>query len=344
MRHLSLIITTSLVLVATSMAAATFDESYKAGVAAYQARQFAQAAAAMQDAVASNPSSWQAWQVLCLSRYQAGDKAGALQAGEKCLELNPNNPSVRQFVDSLKAQGITAPATAPESSSGASAPAKAKRISFGPKIGLLMTRLSIPSTDEDYDFTEYSQSVKGGLNLAIGGMMEYELSPRVSLQGEVAYMKKSSKYEEYALDDLVWIGTTNEWWTEATTSLDFVALAPLVKLYLDPKKKFFALAGPSLNLCLGGTYEGSMRTRNADSIYVRDVTEEFSMDIKSATSLELAFVVGAGVKVQRLTVDVRAELGLTDLYDAPWEDEDEDDPISYDVKSTCFGLSVGYLF
>ena len=40
MKRFILVIALSLILVATSMAAATFEKSYKAGVAAYQAGQF----------------------------------------------------------------------------------------------------------------------------------------------------------------------------------------------------------------------------------------------------------------------------------------------------------------
>jgi hypothetical protein len=92
-------------------AALTPDRSYREGVELYTAQRYEEAAARAQAAVAADPRYWEAWQLLGNCRFSLNDRAGALEAYQRSLELHPENDSLKTFVDQLNAQDVlpTAP-------------------------------------------------------------------------------------------------------------------------------------------------------------------------------------------------------------------------------------------
>ncbi len=91
----------SLLLPARVRADAAAD--YAAGVAAYSAQDYQTAVAKAEAAVAADPKNWQAWQLDGNARYALGDKAGAVTVYKYALQMNPDNPQLKSFVDSLEA-------------------------------------------------------------------------------------------------------------------------------------------------------------------------------------------------------------------------------------------------
>jgi len=53
-------------------------------------------------ALQANPRHWQSWQMIGNCQYAKGDRAGALQSYNQSLAINPDNPSLRAFVQTLQ--------------------------------------------------------------------------------------------------------------------------------------------------------------------------------------------------------------------------------------------------
>jgi tetratricopeptide (TPR) repeat protein len=68
----------------------------------FQAKQYPYAAYYYNQATQAEPNNAQAWQMLGTAFYFQGNKAKALQAFEKSLQLNPNNPQLQSYVNNLR--------------------------------------------------------------------------------------------------------------------------------------------------------------------------------------------------------------------------------------------------
>lgn len=77
------------------------DSAYQSASAAYTAGRNAEARDQAAAVVAVDPAHWQAWQLLGNCRFALGDRPGAVEAYRKSLELHPDNPALKTFVDSL---------------------------------------------------------------------------------------------------------------------------------------------------------------------------------------------------------------------------------------------------
>ena len=85
-------------------AASNPDTDYQESVALYGAGQYDAALAKAGSAVRANQSHWQAWQMVGNCLYAKGDTAGALKAYRYSLVLNPDNPQLKAFVESVGAR------------------------------------------------------------------------------------------------------------------------------------------------------------------------------------------------------------------------------------------------
>ena len=88
--------------------------AYETALAQYDAGNHDAAMQGCAAVVRADPNHWQAWQLLGNSRYARGDKRGALEAYDRSLALHPDNPGIRAFAESLRAEAGAA-ATAPSS-------------------------------------------------------------------------------------------------------------------------------------------------------------------------------------------------------------------------------------
>ena len=90
--------------------AATAGDYYQAALRYYNQKQYDSAVRYFQAALQMDPKDWQAYQGLSYSYYAQGDRSKALSEADKGLELNPNNPSLKQFADSLRGSAPSLPA------------------------------------------------------------------------------------------------------------------------------------------------------------------------------------------------------------------------------------------
>jgi len=86
---------------AAAPAAVDPDAEYQESLALYNAGNYDGALARSGAAVGANPAHWQAWQMVGNCRYAKGDVAGAVDAYNRSLAVNPDNPQLKAFVDSM---------------------------------------------------------------------------------------------------------------------------------------------------------------------------------------------------------------------------------------------------
>jgi tetratricopeptide (TPR) repeat protein len=77
------------------------DAEYQVCVQLYNAKDIDGAWRRAAAALNANPRHWQSWQMIGNCQYAKGDKQGALSSYRYALQLNPDNPSLKTFVDQL---------------------------------------------------------------------------------------------------------------------------------------------------------------------------------------------------------------------------------------------------
>jgi len=84
---------------------AGFDANavYAEAVASYNAGRYDESLAKSREVVTAAPTHWQAWQMVGNCLYAKGDVAGAQEAYRKSLDLNPDNPGLKAFLDGIGA-------------------------------------------------------------------------------------------------------------------------------------------------------------------------------------------------------------------------------------------------
>ncbi|HVZ79961.1 MAG TPA: tetratricopeptide repeat protein [bacterium] len=101
-------------------AQATANQYLTAANQFYNQKNYTQAAVYYRAAAQVDPNNAVAYQGLGSCQYAQGQKAEALASYERSLVLNPNNPPLANFVQSLRAQVGTSPAAQYPASSGSS--------------------------------------------------------------------------------------------------------------------------------------------------------------------------------------------------------------------------------
>ncbi len=78
------------------------DTAYRAAAAAYAAGKIDTAWVQAYAALKADPAHWQAWQVVGNCQYAKGDVPGALVSFHRSLDLHPDNPALRGFVEAAE--------------------------------------------------------------------------------------------------------------------------------------------------------------------------------------------------------------------------------------------------
>ena len=79
------------------------ERDYRDATELFKASRYDDALAKLTPIVAADPAHWQAWQIIGNCRNAKGDRAGALEAYRRSLELHPGNQRLKAFVDKLGA-------------------------------------------------------------------------------------------------------------------------------------------------------------------------------------------------------------------------------------------------
>jgi len=83
---------------------AEIEADYQSAKALIRANLHADARKKLESIVARDPANWKSWALLGNACYGAADKPAAMTAWSKSLELNPDNPQLKSWVEKLQKQ------------------------------------------------------------------------------------------------------------------------------------------------------------------------------------------------------------------------------------------------
>ena len=175
--------------------------------------------------------------------------------------------------------------------------ANAQGTAYGIKGGVSLASFSGDDTDELDTRTGFM----------IGGFVTFPMGSAISIQPEVFYAQKGTKFDDLGSD--------------VTFKLDYIDIPVLFK---------YTLAGENATpYFLFGPYIGfnitSERSANGQSV-----------DLDNVASTDFGLVFGIGVNFQKFLLEVRYDMGLSNIID------DDTDPDS--LNNTAFHLMLGYSF
>lgn len=164
-----------------------------------------------------------------------------------------------------------------------------------PKAGITFSTFGGDDAGDDTK-SKLGFTIGAGLNTPLGDGM-------FSLQPELNYVQKGAK-AEYDNQDR----------TDKLT-LGYLEVPVLVKVTFGEATKFYVNAGPSVGFGLGGKYKVEIGDNSEDvDVKFGDGDDEDKYYVEKGT--DIGFQLGAGVIVaEKVMIDVRYGLGLTDLYD-----------------------------
>ena len=192
---------------------------YQSANTAYSQQNYDQALRYYKAAVQQNPQMWQAYQGLGNCYYAKGDKASALTNYQQSLQINPNNPQLSQFVQTLQpSMASSVPPTTNDSTASNESATSSPSTSMPsggmnrnlPRQGKIVFEIG----DSDwagnwndinniYGATVNSSETPIGIALNIGGA--YVVSPNFQLGARVEYMKKTEESLDFGgLETVLW--------------------------------------------------------------------------------------------------------------------------------------------
>ncbi|MDD8030808.1 MAG: porin family protein [Acidobacteriota bacterium] len=188
-------------------------------------------------------------------------------------------------------------------------------IKFGVKGGLSLANLSFEPGIPEVDFKSKAGFV-GGVSMNIG------LSRMFSLQPEVLYVQKGSKFSEGINGDSY----------EVKINFDYLEIPLLLNLSFQKEGSSFA---PSI---FAGPYIGLNTSAKAKATYGGETYTEDLKDYIKDTDFGLTFGIGLGKQLGagKLLLDVRYDLGLTNIVEDAAEGES--------AKTRTWLFMIGYSF
>lgn len=162
-----------------------------------------------------------------------------------------------------------------------------------PKVGLTLSKWS----GDDVDDAKFKPgfTIGAGLNMPLGSGM-------ISLQPEINYIQKGGKFEEGDFSDKY--------------TVNYLEVPVLVKATFGEGTKFYVNAGPSVAFGLGGKNKWEEGDEEGESDIKFGDEDENSDDFYIEKGTDIGLQLGAGVIIaEKVMIDVRYGLGLTDLYD-----------------------------
>lgn len=169
----------------------------------------------------------------------------------------------------------------------------------GLKAGLTMSTF----TGSDTEFLDVSPDYRMGF--AFGGYINHELSPTLSFQPEAYYAMKGAKYEEGG----------------ESLTFKFAYLQIPLLLKMQPQgSNFFFYGGPDVGFNLSAKVEAEAEGVSAET------------DVDDVKSLDFGLTFGAGVAMEKFSIEARYTIGLSSFDDTADPD---------DVKNSGLMLLIG---
>lgn len=201
------------------------------------------------------------------------------------------------------------------------------QLKFGAKAGVNLATLTGDFADD--------AKMKVGFNA--GGLVEYKLTEKFALQGELLYSMQGAKTEDRT--DYGFGAYEEE---ENKVTLSYINIPILAKYYIV--KGFNVEAGPQLGILVSA----KSKSEYSETYYDIDdnlvtYSESTDVDIKdNLKTVDFSFNIGAGYDfTENIFVNARYNIGLTNIYDMP-------DTFfgfnNWDAKNSVFSVNFGYKF
>ena len=188
---------------------------------------------------------------------------------------------------------------------------------FGVKAGLNLANISNISNNEDVR-TEMR------LGFQIGGIVEFEISDKLSFQPELLYSVQGGKYS-YEVMGIK---------TSGTEELNYINVPVMLKYYVI--RNLSVLAGPQMGLLVSAKHNYAISGAEAGLGINGSEEDNIKDEIKS---MDLGLNFGVGYKYNRnLFFDARYNLGFSDVV------KKREDGDSEKSTNSVFSLTIGYAF
>ncbi len=191
----------------------------------------------------------------------------------------------------------------------------------GFKAGVVMAKMS----GDNIDMFEEELGVDAGnlMGFAVGGFIEYSLSPTFAIQPEVLYNTKGMKFEEGDVSEKI--------------TLTYMQIPVLLKFNIPTAGNFdpFIYAGPSVGILLSA----KDKLEGTDEDYDEDIKDSFK-----STDFSAVLGLGAGIPMGtsgQLTFEFRYDMGLTNVAEDIVVDTET---IAGDAKTQSMGFLIGFSF
>ncbi len=202
---------------------------------------------------------------------------------------------------------------------------------IGIKAGVNLA--SIAQNETEGSYTDYAKKsivgFQGGLTFDLG------LSDIFTIQPEVLYIQKGGK-STYKLDD------NNK--VENRYYFNYVEVPVLAKLkfYGDGGGSgFYFVGGPYVGLALGGKVKNTTTLVGVTTTGEDDFTFDNSTSNQRAKRLDYGVSFGGGIKINRLILDLRYNLGLNNINDNDADNQNDSKPF---LRHRGIGLTAGVEF
>jgi len=202
---------------------------------------------------------------------------------------------------------------------------------IGIKAGVNMA--SIAQNETEGDFSDYEKKsvigFQGGLTFDLG------ISDIFTIQPEVLFIQKGGK-STYKLDD------NNK--IENRYYFNYVDVPVLAKLKFygdDGGSGFYFLAGPYVGLALGGKVKSTTTLLGVENEAENDFSFDNDSEQERAKRLDYGVSFGGGIKINRLILDLRYNLGLNNVSDNDADNTNDDKPF---LRHRGIGLTAGIEF
>jgi opacity protein-like surface antigen len=180
-------------------------------------------------------------------------------------------------------------------------------ITGGLKVGVNFADISADDEDEE----EEGGEGKLRIGFVAGGFVDFAVTPAVSVQPEILFTQKGTKFEGDGFE------IRNE-----LTQVQIPVLAKF-KVPTSGSVKPFIVVGPGFGI--------NTSAKAVFEVDGEEVDEDDLLDDDEVERFEVSFIFGAGVQFGKASVEVRYDLGLTNLS------TEEDD-----AKSRTWQFLAGY--
>lgn len=222
----------------------------------------------------------------------------------------------------------------------------AQKLIVIPKIGTTLATVSMSETDID-QFPDFEEEIKSKIGFTVGAALNYSINDMISIQPELNFIQKgyteksSSSWTED--DDGRLITYENSSSMKYTTN--YLEIPVLAKFSFGRDTKFYAIAGPSIGIGLGGKFKYKTKTVESYDDFTDTYSDSEKGKIKFGEAsdngggedlfidnrIDFGLQAGGGILIaHKIIIEARYGLGFSKLYDSDFE-----------IKNRVFQLTIG---